>query len=50
MTPAGTPTDGADTAPPRRTALAVTSWLWVGLPLVYGLYELISKATQLFTD
>ncbi|GAA2626543.1 MFS transporter small subunit [Streptomyces axinellae] len=38
------------TASPARTPLAVLAWLWVGLPLVYGLYELISKATQLFTD
>ncbi|WP_326693135.1 MULTISPECIES: hypothetical protein [unclassified Streptomyces] len=46
--PAGPPT--ASAAPPSRTPLAVLAWLWVGLPLVYGLYELISKATQLFTD
>jgi hypothetical protein len=31
------------------TALAVFSWLWVGLPTAYGLYELILKAVQLFT-
>ncbi|MFI0983266.1 hypothetical protein ACH4SP_40435 [Streptomyces sp. NPDC021093] len=30
-------------------ALAVTVWLWVLLPFAYGLYELIRKATQLFT-
>ena len=48
-----TPTSSApatDGAPQRRTALTVVAWLWVGLPLAYGLYELISKATQLFTD
>ena len=53
--PGGTPASGAGTAapsapPPSRTPLAVLAWLWVGLPLVYGLYELIRKATQLFTD
>lgn len=32
----------------RRT-LTVVVWLWVALPFAYGLYELISKATQLFT-
>ncbi|WP_420715743.1 MFS transporter small subunit [Streptomyces sp. SBT349] len=32
----------------RRTLLAFV-WLWVGLPLAYGLVELIRKATQLFT-
>ena len=34
---------------PRRIPLTVLAWLWVGLPLAYGLYELISKATKLFT-
>lgn len=32
----------------RRTLTAVV-WLWVALPFAYGLYELIRKATQLFT-
>ncbi|MBK3541833.1 MULTISPECIES: MFS transporter small subunit [Streptomyces] len=32
----------------RRPLIAFT-WLWVGAPLAYGLYELIRKATQLFT-
>ncbi|WP_170994504.1 hypothetical protein [Streptomyces sp. BPSDS2] len=32
----------------RRPLIAFT-WLWVGVPLAYGLYELIRKATQLFT-
>lgn len=36
------------TAPDRRP-LAVFAWTWVGLPLAYGLYELVRKATQLFT-
>lgn len=40
-----TASDGAR----RRLPLAVLVWLWVGLPLAYGLYELISKAAQLFT-
>ncbi|MBT3165773.1 hypothetical protein HTV80_22080 [Streptomyces sp. Vc74B-19] len=34
---------------PDRRALIAFSWLWVGLPLAYGLYELVRKATQLFT-
>lgn len=29
--------------------LIVLSWLWVGVPLAYGVYELVRKATQLFT-
>ncbi|MFJ4716729.1 hypothetical protein [Streptomyces sp. NPDC088785] len=35
--------------PPRRRTLVVVAWLWVGAPLAYGLYELVQKATQLFT-
>ncbi|RAJ91342.1 hypothetical protein K377_00105 [Streptomyces sp. PsTaAH-137] len=35
--------------PPRRRALIAVAWLWVGAPLAYGLYELVQKATQLFT-
>ncbi|GAA3184549.1 MULTISPECIES: MFS transporter small subunit [Streptomyces] len=33
----------------RRRALTVAVWLWVCLPLAYGLYELVSKAAKLFT-
>ncbi|MBB5957717.1 hypothetical protein FHS29_004312 [Saccharothrix tamanrassetensis] len=33
----------------NRTALVVFAWLWVGLPLAYGLVELIRKVTALFT-
>jgi hypothetical protein len=32
----------------QRTLLTLT-WLWVAIPLAYGLVELIRKATQLFT-
>ncbi|MEU6614246.1 MFS transporter small subunit [Streptomyces parvus] len=32
----------------QRPLIAFT-WVWVGAPLAYGLYELIRKATQLFT-
>ncbi|MGW8399143.1 MFS transporter small subunit [Streptomyces lydicus] len=32
----------------RRTLL-VLAWLWVGLPFLYGLYELTLKLKQLFT-
>ncbi|MET8471677.1 hypothetical protein ABZY90_26920 [Streptomyces sp. NPDC006422] len=35
-------------APDRRGLIAL-AWVWVGLPLAYGLYELVQKATQLFT-
>ncbi|MEV7288908.1 hypothetical protein AB0O01_30915 [Streptomyces sp. NPDC093252] len=36
-------------SPPDRRPLTVFAWLWVGLPLAYGMYELVRKATQLFT-
>ncbi|WP_179892038.1 hypothetical protein [Streptomyces sp. sk226] len=38
----------ASTGKDRRPLIAFT-WLWVGVPLAYGLYELVRKATQLFT-
>ncbi|GGP52986.1 MFS transporter small subunit [Streptomyces calvus] len=34
---------------PGRRGLITFAWLWVGVPLGYGLYELVRKATQLFT-
>ncbi|MFE9252633.1 hypothetical protein [Streptomyces sp. NPDC007088] len=41
---------GTRTAPAHgRRGLIVLAWLWVGLPLAYGVYELVRKATQLFT-
>ncbi|GGR99193.1 hypothetical protein GCM10010252_42380 [Streptomyces aureoverticillatus] len=39
----------SDPAPPRRRPLIIGAWLWVALPLAYGLYELVHKAKQLFT-
>ena len=36
-------------SPPDRRGLIAFAWLWVGAPLAYGLYELVQKATQLFT-
>jgi hypothetical protein len=36
-------------SPPDRRALIAFAWLWVAAPLGYGLYELVQKATQLFT-
>lgn len=43
------PQSGSAVSESRRTALTVFAWLWVGAPLAYGLYELVRKATQLFT-
>ncbi|MDH6696865.1 hypothetical protein ABZ682_29950 [Streptomyces griseoviridis] len=36
-------------SPPDRRWLITLAWVWVGVPLAYGLYELVRKATQLFT-
>ncbi|MFE6622520.1 hypothetical protein [Streptomyces sp. NPDC057740] len=35
--------------PTGRRGLIAFAWVWVGVPLAYGLYELVQKATQLFT-
>ncbi|MDQ0797447.1 hypothetical protein QFZ58_005935 [Streptomyces sp. B1I3] len=34
----------------NRKSLMAFVWLWVAVPFAYGLYELVRKATQLFTD
>jgi hypothetical protein len=36
-------------ATPRMKAIGVVSWLWVGVPFTYGLYELLVKIPALFT-
>ena len=43
------PSSESSQNPPDRRPLIVLAWLWVGIPLGYGLYELVRKATQLFT-
>ncbi|MFH0515828.1 hypothetical protein ACHBTE_01440 [Streptomyces sp. M41] len=40
---------GSSAVPPARRGLIAFAWVWVGVPLAYGLYELVQKATQLFT-
>ncbi|MEU6081119.1 hypothetical protein [Streptomyces sp. NPDC047108] len=32
-----------------RRPLMVITWLWVGGPFAYGVYELVLKLRQLFT-
>jgi hypothetical protein len=34
---------------PRIRVLGVISWVWVGAPFAYGLYELLVKIPALFT-
>ncbi|MFD5567715.1 MULTISPECIES: MFS transporter small subunit [Streptomyces] len=41
--------DDSSQSPPDRRALIAFAWVWVGIPLGYGVYELVQKATQLFT-
>ncbi|WP_267891203.1 MFS transporter small subunit [Streptomyces dysideae] len=36
-------------SPPDRRGLIAFAWVWVGVPLAYGVFELVRKATQLFT-
>ncbi|MCH6163461.1 MFS transporter small subunit [Streptomyces marispadix] len=43
------PAGGTADAGGPPAALFVFTWLWVGVPMAYGLYELILKAVQLFT-
>jgi hypothetical protein len=44
-----TPSPSSAATESRRTGLIVFAWLWVGIPLAYGVYELVLKAKQLFT-
>ncbi|TWE22788.1 MFS transporter small subunit [Prauserella muralis] len=37
-----------ETEPARRTPLLILVWLWVGLPFLYGVVELVRKVAQLF--
>jgi hypothetical protein len=30
--------------------LGIVSWLWVGVPFVYGVYELVVKIPALFAN
>ncbi|MEU3336544.1 hypothetical protein [Streptomyces sp. NPDC006668] len=43
------PEHDSSQSPPDRRPLIAFAWLWVGAPLVYGVYELVEKATKLFT-
>ncbi|MEU4149091.1 MFS transporter small subunit [Streptomyces sp. NPDC026659] len=38
-----------ESGPRDLRGLIVFAWLWVSAPLAYGVYELVRKATQLFT-
>jgi hypothetical protein len=43
------PVTSLEAPPPGRGGLILLAWLWVGLPLAYGIYELVGKVVQLFT-
>ena len=36
--------------PPRGKLLGTVSWVWVGVPFAYGLYELVAKIPALFLN
>ncbi|WP_171904116.1 MFS transporter small subunit [Streptomyces abyssalis] len=46
-TPGAAAQAAAPGGPP--TALFALAWLWVGVPMAYGIYELVLKVTKLFT-
>ena len=33
----------------RRTPLMILAWAWVGVPFIYGVYELLLKLGPLFS-
>jgi hypothetical protein len=35
---------------PRSKVLGTVSWLWVGVPFTYGVYELVVKIPALFAN
>ena len=41
--------EGSRAVTVRRALLFALVWLWVGIPFIYGLYELTLKLKQLFT-
>jgi hypothetical protein len=42
------PPSSGDTPPPRSSGLLVFSWLFVGLPLAWGVWQTIVKSMALF--
>jgi hypothetical protein len=43
-------TDRSIEATSGRGPLGIVSWLWVGVPFTYGLYELVVKIPALFMN
>jgi hypothetical protein len=39
----------ASSRPGSRGVLMVIAWLWVGLPFLYGLVQLVAKIPALFS-
>jgi hypothetical protein len=42
-------TDMTSTPSPQRTLLMVVTWLWVLLPFLYGVWQLLIKVVPLFS-
>lgn len=43
-----TPSDSPPTAGPGNTFVLAISWLWVGIPLVWGVLETLATSAALF--
>lgn len=41
--------DSAVTQGAAKAPVVIVSWLWVGLPFAWGVYELVLKAKNLFS-
>jgi hypothetical protein len=40
----------AEATSSRSKVLGVVSWLWVGVPFMYGVYQLVVKIPALFAN
>lgn len=50
MSASKSPAETAETAAPAagNALLLILTWLWVGVPFLYGVYKLITTASKLF--
>lgn len=42
-------TEPTSTSSPQTTAVMVVAWLWVLLPFLYGVWQLLIKVVPLFS-
>lgn len=50
MSTTKSPAESAEAAAPAASnaVLLIVTWLWVGVPFLYGVYKLITTASKLF--